>query len=434
MTSDQLAQNIAPKTVRLTESDDFDTLLERIGDAHYVLLGEASHGTSEYYTWRARLSQRLIAEKGFSFVAVEGDWPACYEVNRMVKGYDDRSPRETLQAFHRWPTWMWANWEVVAFTTWLKQFNEGLDDNARVGFYGLDVYSLWDSLAEILDYLRERDPDALETARQAYRCFEPYAEDVHDYARATMLVPESCEDEVVSLLSELRGKIPNYPKDHESRFSTAQNAEIAVNAERYYRAVVQGGPESWNVRDIHMADTLGRLVQHHADLNGEAKAIVWEHNTHVGDARATSMARAGMVNLGQLVRERNGRDDTVLVGFGGYKGSVIAGDGWGEPMQALNVPQAQADSWEDIFYKIGADDRLVIMRDIAELDGVSERRGHRAIGVVYNPALERFGNYVPTVLPDRYDAFVALASTQALHPLREAEADDAPPETYPWGV
>ncbi|MDZ7704798.1 MAG: erythromycin esterase family protein [Trueperaceae bacterium] len=434
MTSDQLARNIAPKTVRLTESDDFDTLLERIGDAHYVLLGEASHGTSEYYTWRARLSQRLIAEKGFSFVAVEGDWPACYEVNRMVKGYDDRSPRETLQAFHRWPTWMWANWEVVAFTTWLKQFNDGLDDNAKVGFYGLDVYSLWDSLAEILDYLREHDPDALETAKQAYRCFEPYDENVHDYARATMLVPESCEDEVVSLLSELRGKIDAYPEDHESRFSAAQNAEVAVNAERYYRAMVQGGPESWNVRDIHMADTLGRLVQHHADLNGEAKAIVWEHNTHIGDARATSMARAGMVNLGQLVRERNGRDDTVLVGFGGYQGSVIAGDAWGEPLRAMKVPKAQADSWEDVFYKIDADDRIVITRDIADLEGVHEPRGHRAIGVVYNPALERFGNYVPTTLSERYDAFIAIANTQALHPLREVEADDAPPETYPWGV
>jgi erythromycin esterase len=227
-------------------------------------LGEASHGTSEYYTWRARLSQRLIREKSFSFIAVEGDWPDCYCINRHVKGYKDAggSAAEVLRAFDRWPTWMWANWEVVALAEWLRGHNQGLAER-KVGFYGLDVYSLWDSLHAVMSYLKRVDPEALEAAERAFRCFAPYGEDVQEYARATAFVPTSCEEEVTGLLQELRGGTKAYENDLEADFNAEQNAEVIVGAERYYRAMVRGGPKSWNVRDHHMADTLDRLMAYH---------------------------------------------------------------------------------------------------------------------------------------------------------------------------
>ena len=319
--SGALSERVRELARPLEDADDLEPLLERIGNAKYVLLGEASHGTSDYYTWRARLSKRLIEEKDFSFVAVEGDWPDCTRVNRFVKGFEGKSARETLHAFGRWPTWMWANWEVVAFTEWLRGHNEGLSDDKKVGFYGLDVYSLWESLEAVTDFLKRTDPEALEAAKRAYRCFEPYHEDAQDYAHATAFVPTSCEAEVIDLLTTLRRKAYTHD-DPEARFNAEQNARVAVDAERYYRAMIRGGPESWNIRDHHMVDTLENLIKHHGS---ESKAIVWEHNTHIGDARATDMAGAGMVNVGQLVRERHDENDVVLVGFGSYEGSVIAG-------------------------------------------------------------------------------------------------------------
>jgi len=416
----------------LNGADGLDPLMERIGDARFVLLGEASHGTSEYYTWRARISQRLVQEKGFSFIAVEGDWPDCYALNRFVKGYDGAgaSAQEVLGAFSRWPTWMWANWEVVALTEWLRRHNAGLPEAQRVGFYGLDVYSLWESLASVMTYLERTDPEALEVARRAYRCFEPYHEEPQDYAQATAFVSASCEDEVVSLLSELRRSAETYPEDHEARFSAEQNARAVVGAERYYRAMVRGGPESWNVRDRHMLETLQNLMAHHGP---EAKAVVWEHNTHIGDARATDMAEDGMVNVGQLVRERYGQEAVVLVGFGSYRGSVIAGDYWGARAERMEVPPARAGSWEEVFHRAGRQRALLLSERLRDDAAASLRRGHRAIGVVYRPAYER-GNYVPTVLPERYDAFLYLDETRALHPLHVEPRRGGPPDTFPWGL
>jgi erythromycin esterase len=427
-----------PEAVRLashelTGADDLDSLLDRIRDAKYVLLGEASHGTSEYYTWRARISQRLVREKGFSFIAVEGDWPDCYRVNRYVKGYGGagESAGEVLEAFECWPTWMWANWETVALAEWLRRHNEALPAEARVGFYGLDVYSLWESLAAVMGYLEQTDPDALETARRALRCFEPYGEDPQDYAQATALVSASCEREVVDLLSELRRKQRGYPDDPGARFDAEQNARAVVGAECYYRAMVRGGPESWNVRDRHMVETLQNLMAHHGP---EAKAIVWEHNTHVGDARATDMAEDGMVNVGQLVREKHSQNGVVLVGFGSYRGSVIAGDSWGAPMKRMEVPEAKEGSWKEAFHRAGRRSALLITEQLNRNAAAFDRRGHRAIGVVYHPGYEGFGNYVPTVLPERYDAFLYLEETEALHPLHLESQNAKPPETYPWGV
>ena len=421
------------QVVRPLEGDrDLDPLLECIGDARYVLLGEASHGTSEYYTWRARLSQRLITEKGFSFIAVEGDWPDCYRVNRYIKGKADcgSSAREVLHAYYRWPTWMWANEEIVNLTEWLHGHNRQLPDEQKVGFYGLDVYSLWDSLEAILDYVKKEDGSAVDAALQAFRCFQPYAEDPQEYAMATMMVPRTCEDAVVRLLGELREQAPGWDDgDREAFFCAEQNALVARNAERYYRTMVRGGGASWNVRDTHMAETLERLMQHHGP---DAKAIVWEHNTHIGDARATDMADAGMVNTGQLVREAHAPEDVVLVGFGSYGGSVIAGSSWGAPMQAMPVPDAEQDSWEDVLHRVAPQNHLLIFD---HPDQFADWRSHRAIGVVYNPAHERLGNYVPSRLSRRYDAFLYIDRSHALHPLHlEPQPSDDMPDTFPSGV
>jgi erythromycin esterase len=419
--------------------EDLDPLMDRIGDARFVLLGEATHGTSEFYRWRARLSRRLIEEKGFSFIAVEGDWPDCYQVNRYVKGYDGsgKTARDVLHGFSRWPTWMWANWEVVMLAEWMREHNDRLPNEQKVGFYGLDVYSLWDSLTEVTKYLEDTDPEAAKAAREAYQCFQPYNRDEQAYAWATRVVPESCERDVVELLQKTRdvAMAQTYPGDGEAAFSAEQNALVAVGAERYYRAMIQGGPESWNIRDGHMMETLERLVNH---FGPESKAIVWEHNTHIGDARATDMAGAGMYNVGQLARERRGGEGVVLVGCGTHHGTVIAGREWDAPMEVMRVPEGRESSWEDMFHRAMIGDGLIIMSEIDEAasDIFRKTRAHRAIGVVYNPNYERMGNYVPTSMSRRYDAFMFVDETEALHPLHmpTEQPTSEPPETYPWAV
>jgi len=415
---------------------DLDPLLDRTAEAHYVLLGEASHGTHEYYTWRAALSRRLIEEKGFSFIAVEGDWPDCYRLNRYVKGYPDSgdSAREVLHAFDRWPTWMWANEEIVELAEWLRQYNDRQPEAAKVGFYGLDVYSLWDSLYQVLSYLGKHVPSALRTARRAFQCFEPYGEDVQEYAQATRWVDASCEDEVIALLAELRRKGRPYPHDgREAHFNAEQNALVVKNAEHYYRTMVQGGPESWNIRDRHMTETLARLMHHHGP---QARAIIWAHNTHIGYARFTDMADDSMVNIGQLVREGHADDGVLLIGFGSHHGSVIAGEEWEAPMEKMPVPPGRPDSWEDVLHEAGAEDRLLLLDEARTNEDLLEERGHRAIGIVYHPDSEQYGNYVPTVLPLRYDAFLFLQETQALRPLHgvKTRKEGEVPETFPSGV
>ena len=418
----------------LRDERDLDPLLDAIGEARYVLLGEASHGTSEYYSWRHRISRRLIEEKGFSFIAVEGDWPDCYRVNRFVKGYCEPGvgARDVLGTFDRWPSWMWANEEVVELAEFLHGHNGGSPEERRVGFYGLDVYSLWQSMEVVERYLQRVDPEAAGRARKAYACFDPYGQDVQEYAMATALVPTSCEGEAIAMLSELRRNAPAYEEGgREVFFNAEQNALTVRNAELYYRTMVRGGAASWNIRDTHMVETLERLMAHHG---ADAKAIVWEHNTHVGDARATDMARAGMVNVGQLVRQGHEEEGVVLVGFSSYEGSVIAGSEWGAPMRRLPVPPAQPGSWEAVLHEHSATDRLLIFAE-DEPDEMLEPRGHRAIGVVYDPRRERFGNYVPSVLPFRYDALVHLDRTTALRPLAmRVQADGEPPDTFPTGM
>jgi erythromycin esterase len=417
----------------LKSKNDLAPLFDRIGDARIVMLGEASHGTHEFYTWRSYITTKLIKEKGFNFIAVEGDWPDCYRLNRFIKNYRDagENSRTVLKEIKRWPTWMWANWEIVELAAWLSEYNKLLPLYEKIGFYGLDVYSLWESMESILNYLQKVDPNALKTAQEAYWCFEPYRKDEgRSYARASQFVPELCKNEVTDLLKKIQTRILQYDGDFENVFSTEQNALIAVNAEKYYRAMIEGGPHSWNVRDRHMADTLERLLQFHGE---DSKAIVWEHNTHIGDARATDMAKEGMYNIGELARLRHHEKGVMLVGFGTYAGTVIAGRSWGAKMERLEVPPAKKGSWEYLLHQAAGENKLLIMDDFMNDAFMENYFGHRAIGVVYNPEYEKYGNYVPSILPLRYDAFVFLKETKALHPLHILPDGHLIPETYPFG-
>lgn len=426
------ADEIRSTARKLTDPADLDDLVTALGDSRFVLLGEASHGTSEFYRWRARITARLIDEQGFDFVAVEGDWTDCYAVNRYVKGLPDSGDtvREVLEAFDRWPTWLWANWEVLEFLDWLDVHNEARPHDERVGFYGMDVYSLFESMDAVVSYLDVVDPEAAEEARNAYRCFEPYGENAQEYARALRMVPETCEDEAVTILTRLRETMPEYDTDHdEDYFNAEQNALVARNAEQYYREMVRGDADSWNVRDRHMFETLERLLDHNGP---DARGVVWAHNTHVGDARATDMEERGRLNVGQLVRQ-NYPGETSLVGFGSHRGSVVAANAWDASMEVLPIPEAQSGSYEDVFHEAGGRDWLLLMDDLDADAALADPRGHRAIGVVYHPERES-GNYVPTVLPQRYDAFLHLDETQALHPLYVHADREAVPDLYPWGL
>ncbi|TMR09260.1 erythromycin esterase family protein [Nonomuraea turkmeniaca] len=403
----------------LTGIDDLDPLLERIGDARFVLIGEATHGTHDFYSWRSDLTRRLIEEKEFAFVGVEGDWPDCERVNQAVT--NDTEPFEALYSFARWPTFMWANEEVVDFCRWLRLWNAKLPHTERCGFYGLDVYSLWDSLRAVRHYAAAHLSEQMEAVVDALHCFESYGHDPQQYGLATRLVPDTCEDEVVNLLAAVR---------RADDLGVRQNAEIVAGAERYYRALVRGGPDSWNVRDVHMADTLDRL----ASVRGP-KGVVWAHNTHVGDARATDMAAAGMTNLGQLARERHG-DAAVLVGFGTHRGSVVAAGQWGAQHHVMPVPPARPASLEALLHEadLPGGRALFVVPTGSRPMWYDEPMGHRAIGVVYHSERERWGNYVPTVVGRRYDALLWLDHTKALHPLHGEPWGDVEPETYPTAM
>jgi erythromycin esterase len=427
-----LTPDMAQDYHRLQNSQDLDPLMERIGEAKYVLLGEATHGTHEFYTWRAEISKRLIREKGFRFIAVEGDWPDCYKINRWVKGYADAGDtvQEVLKQFKRWPSWMWANWEIAALANWMRDHNSRLNPEQKIGFYGLDVYSLWESMEIIVDYLEKEDPKAAAYARKAVDCFEPYGEE-DSYGSALNSLEPNCKEEVVKLLQAVRQRAPRYDHEREAGLNAEINALVAKNAEKYYRAMSSFGDTSWNVRDLHMVETLNSLMDFHGP---EAKVIVWEHNTHIGDARYTDMADDGLLNVGQLVREQHKPEDVVLVGFGTNEGSVIAGRMWGASMQEMKVPPAIEHSVEEILHSHSAENKLLIFNEDSPFKKqFKDWLGHRAIGVVYNPARER-GNYVPTKLTSRYDAFLYLDKTQALHPLHFKPNGHLTPETFPFGI
>lgn len=395
--------------------NDLDPLLAAIGDAKYVLLGESSHGTSEFYTIRAELTKRLIKEKGFSVIAVEGDWPSCQSINRYIKniGSPSSDVSEALESFNRWPTWMWANQEIVELIQWLKNFNQETKQQNKVGFYGLDVYSLWESMDEIIKYLERTSNSGLTQARNAFNCFEPYNRNNESYAVSAGYLSENCIKEALALLSSIRKNKWKYDDEEENSLNMEVNALVTVNAEEYYRTMVLSDSKSWNVRDIHMVEALNAVMKFYGE---GAKVIIWEHNTHVGDARATDMKDAGMVNVGQLIREQNLPEDVYIVGFGTNSGTVIASTEWGVDFQVINVPAAQSGSWENLMHKAGAYNQYLLFNDDNHKE-FNTMIGHRAIGVVYRPEYEQYGNYVPSIMSSRYDGFIFIDKTHALHPL-----------------
>jgi erythromycin esterase-like protein len=430
--------NRAAYPLRSDDARRYDPLIEMIGNARIVLLGEASHGTHEFYRERALITRRLIEEKGFSVVAVEGDWPECYQVNQWVKG-GPGSARDALSAFKVYPTWMCGNVDVLHFLEWLRRYNDGLPSDRRtVSFYGLDLYSVFASMEAVINYLQSVDPEAAQVARQRYGCFEPFSGDKDLYAYSAGLgIVQGCEAEAVAMLQELRRKRESYVQisPDDSYFYALMSAMVARDGERYYRAMYGGGADSWNLRDVHMTNTLDQLLEH---FGPDTRVVVWEHNTHIGDFRATADAD-GMVNVGQLVRERH-PGESVAVGFGTFEGSVTASSGWGEYPQFMKVPPAVPGSYDNVFHQGEASSFLLPLKPLrarGEADGLDEWRGQRAIGVVYNPRPER-GNYVPTLLAERYDAYIHIDRTRAVQPTNLAftQQESVPlweAETYPTG-
>jgi erythromycin esterase-like protein/predicted phosphoribosyltransferase len=423
---------------RLTGSTtDYDPVLERAKEARFVLLGEASHGTDEFYRARADITKRLIEEAGFGVVAVEADWPDAYRVNCFVRaGNDDAEPAEALADFRRFPAWMWRNTEVAEFVGWLREHNDALPAGTpKAGFYGLDLYSMYASMEAVVSYLEEFDPEAAKRARRRYACFEQFGRDPQVYAyEAGIAGAEPCEQAVVDELIELRSMAGdlaarNGSVDEDRHFYAEQNARLVANAEAYYRAVFRGGVESWNLRDRHMAETLDALVGHLERTRGPTKVIVWAHNSHLGDARATELGQAGELNLGQILRERYGRQ-VLLVGFSTHAGTVTAASDWGGPAERKRVRPALGGSWEELFHKLQAPDLLL---GTGDLEG---RRLERAIGVVYSPETERISHYFHARLAGQFDMVLHIDTTNAVEPLEPTTAWQAGelPETYPWGV
>lgn len=429
-----LSELILENSIKLENEKSLEELIDKIGDAKYVLLGESTHGTHEFYVWRTKISKLLIEKKGFSFIAVEGDWPDCYKLNRYIKNYPDSgdSAQNVLQSFNRWPTWMWANWETVALAEWLKEHNNKIPDPNKIGFYGLDVYSLWESFESVIAFLEKKDPLTKQMAIKALKCFEPFRDGEGQlYAIASQMVPTLCENEVVDLLSKIRRNMQAYDCDSESVMDVEQNAHVILNAERYYRAMIKASAESWNVRDYHMIQTLTNLMRFHG---ADAKGIIWGHNTHIGDARATDMTADGMINIGQILNQNHEIDEVFSIGFGTYQGTVIAGREWGDVMQVMKVPEAMKYSWEYELHQIQESDRIIFMNNTMKRFIGQKQYYHRAIGVVYRPKYEFMGNYVPSRMPFRYNAFIYLDKTSALHPLHITPDGHQLPETYPFGV
>lgn len=419
--------------------NDYEALVDRVGDARCVLIGEASHGTHEFYVERARMTRRLIEEAGFNAIAVEADWPAAYRLNCFVRGTgEDRTAADALGDFRRFPRWMWRNQVVEAFAVWLRSHNQRAIN--PVGFYGLDLYSLHESVDLVLRYLEKVDPEAAKRARERYSCFDHrQGEDGQGYGAAVVSGrEEGCERGVLEQLLELRQKQADYssvdtrlPED--ANFFAIQNAHLVANAERYYRTMFRDGPDSWNLRDSHMAETLDALLDYLDQPRLPAKVVVWAHNSHVGDARHTEMGRHGQLTLGQLARSRYERD-AFLVGLTTYEGTVTAASDWGAPASVKRVVSGREDAYEGELHDAGLRRDLLLFETGLEVD---ERRLERAIGVIYRPETERQSHYFEAEMARQFDAVVHLDRTQALWPLDrdpgwvpEGEA----PETYPFGV
>jgi erythromycin esterase-like protein len=429
----------------------FDTLaddarvVDWIGDAPIVLLGEATHGTQDFYEARARLSRQLIERKGFSAIAVEGDWPDAWRVNRYAQGEGGLSAFAALAGFARFPTWMWRNTEIATLIDWMRAHNHGLPAARRVGFFGLDLYSLRASMQAVVDYLTPLDPGAAQAARESYACFDRFGGEPDDYAWVASRIGDgNCEDAVVEQLIALQQQQAELlrldrhdgPGAADEFFHAEQNARVARNAEHYYRTMLHGRAVSWNIRDEHMAETLAELREYLTRRGQEPKVIVWAHNSHLGDARATQMGEGGELNLGQLAREQWG-DEVRSIGFTTHSGTVIAASDWGGMPECKRVRRALNGSVEDLFHQAGRSRFFLPIDAGSEVaDALAAPRLERAIGVIYRPETERQSHYFHARVAEQFDAIVHLDVTGALIPLEGVQPplDGEPPETYPEGI
>jgi protein-L-isoaspartate(D-aspartate) O-methyltransferase len=413
-----------------------DGLLERVGDARVVLMGEATHGTSEFYNMRARLTRELIEKKGFSFVAVEADWPDAARIDDYIRGTPRRSKHE-FAPFSRFPSWMWRNREVDDFIRWLRAHNSRRDSEDRVGFHGLDLYSLFTSIGAVLHYLDEVDPSAAEVARFRYGALTPWQKDPAAYGRAVLVGRyESSEEQVVRMLSDMLAHRLDYARNDGDRFfDAAQNARVVANAEAYYRAMYYSSARSWNLRDSHMFDTLEAVLEFHGP---HSKGVVWEHNSHVGDARATDMTHRGELNVGELCRAKLG-ERAYLIGFGTDHGQVAAASSWDSDMEIKDIRPAHADSYERVFHDAHLPAAVLHLRAPRRRslrDELLPTRLQRAIGVIYRPETELASHYFQASLPRQFDEYIWYDETHPIEPL--PQQSDAPgqdlPDTYPFGL
>jgi erythromycin esterase-like protein len=432
---------VARAARRLSSDADYDALLERAGAAQVVLIGEASHGTQEFYAIRAALTRRLIEEKGFRLVVLEADWPDALRAHRWAKGEGgDRDAKAALGDFQRFPRWMWRNPVMVEFLDWLKAWNRA-HPNKRGGLFGMDLYSMHASMALVLDYLDPVAPYAAKRARERYSCFDAFGDDPQRYGMAASVGrAESCEAAVVAQMVELRrhyGALveAHNPRSEDEFFYAEQNARLVKNAEAYYRSMFRGREQSWNLRDAHMTETLVALLAHYGQ-GGTAKAVVWAHNSHLGDARATDMARRGEWNVGQLARELLA-ERVYSIGFSTYEGTVTAAQDWGDPAQRRRVRPGLPESCEALFHATGIPEFWLDLREDNDATrALREPRLQRAIGVIYRPDTERQSHYFETRLSQQFDAMVHVDATTALEPLdRNSGWDEGElPDTYPEGL
>jgi erythromycin esterase-like protein len=425
--------------------DDFTPLLKQIGDARFVLIGEATHGTHEFYQFRADLTRRLIREKNFTAIAVEADWPDAWRVNRYVRGLDDdTSPDQALSGFKRFPQWMWRNTVVLNFIRWLRQHNLALRaTRAKCGFYGMDLYSLYASIEAVINYLDKIDHAAATRARYRYACLDHFHENPQAYGYAANFdVERSCEDQVIEQLIDLRRHAAEYAArdgrvEPDEYFYAEQNARLIKNAEEYYRSMFTDRVSSWNIRDRHMVATLEHLVKYLDAHVGHTKVVVWAHNSHLGDARATEMGAAGEVNVGQLVREK-WSGDNYLIGFSTHTGTVTAATDWDGPAEKKRVNPSLSNSYELLFHELELPRFLLDIKnpDATTRAAIPQQLLERAIGVIYRPDTERLSHYFGTRLLDQFDAMIHIDDTHALEPLERTPTwhDAEVPETYPTGI
>jgi erythromycin esterase-like protein len=423
---------------------DYDRLLKHAGKCSFVLLGEASHGTHEFYRARAEITKRLITECEFNLLCWEADWPDALRVNRYIHGHsNDATAEEALRGFKRFPSWMWRNHDIVELVDWLRSYNQSRPESAaRVSVHGLDLYSLHSSMNAVIAYLQKADPAAADEARKRYSCFEDYGEDPQAYGLVAGLQQMgNCEKEVIQQLLDMQRRVaeslhPDERSAADELFYAEQNARVAANAEHYYRAMYRGRPNTWNLRDTHMANTLDDLFAHLEKHGEKPKAIVWAHNSHLGDARATQMSERGELNLGQLIRERHD-GDCWNVGFTTYTGTVMAADDWDAPVKIIRVRPGLSNSFENLFHQTGLNNFLLNIRPNAELTrALDEPLLERAIGVIYRPDTERYSHYFEAHLAKQFDSVIHFDETKALTALESVSEhqDDELPETYPSGV